>query len=73
VIPQTSLPARIEGVEEQTQSYRLITAAEDLAAVAGTLREAEAIGVDVETTALSPRDGKGTSSSSWPPRTRRSL
>lgn len=45
-------------MEERTQSYRLITAAEDLAAVAKTLKEAEVIGVDVETTALSPRDGK---------------
>ena len=44
-------------MEERTQSYRLIRAGEDLAAVAETLQEAEAIGVDIETTALSPRDG----------------
>jgi DNA polymerase I-like protein with 3'-5' exonuclease and polymerase domains len=44
-------------VEERTQGYRLVTTAEDLDAVAKTLQSAEAIGVDIETTALSPRDG----------------
>jgi DNA polymerase-1 len=44
-------------VEERTQSYRLVTTTEDLAAVAKTLQGAEAIGVDLETTALSPREG----------------
>jgi DNA polymerase-1 len=44
-------------VERRTESYRLVTAAEDLAAVAMTLQGAEAVGVDIETTALSPRDG----------------
>ncbi|HET6688000.1 MAG TPA: bifunctional 3'-5' exonuclease/DNA polymerase [Rubrobacter sp.] len=44
-------------MEESTQSYRLVTTTEDLAAVAKTLQSAEAIGVDIETTALSPRDG----------------
>jgi DNA polymerase I len=44
-------------VEERTQDYRLVTTAEDLAAVAKALQSAEAIGVDIETTALSPRDG----------------
>ncbi|MDQ3604528.1 MAG: hypothetical protein M3385_11830, partial [Actinomycetota bacterium] len=44
-------------MEERTQSYRLVTTTEDLAAVAKTLQGAEAIGVDLETTALSPRDG----------------
>jgi DNA polymerase-1 len=44
-------------VEERTQDYRLVTTAEDLAAVAKVLQSAEAIGVDIETTALSPRDG----------------
>ena len=44
-------------MEERTQDYRLVTTAEDLAAVAKTLQSAEAIGVDIETTALSPRDG----------------
>src|SRR5215204_2127284 len=45
-------------MEERTQDYRLVTTAEDLSAVAKTLQEAEAIGVDLETTALSPRDGE---------------
>jgi DNA polymerase-1 len=44
-------------VEERIQDYRLVTTAEILAAVAKTLQSAEAIGVDIETTALSPRDG----------------
>ena len=44
-------------MEERTQDYRLVTTAEDLAAVAKTLQSAEAIGVDIETTALSPHDG----------------
>jgi DNA polymerase-1 len=45
-------------VEERTQDYRLVTTVEDLADVAKTLQGAEAIGVDLETTALSPRDGR---------------
>ncbi|MBA2713454.1 MAG: bifunctional 3'-5' exonuclease/DNA polymerase [Rubrobacteraceae bacterium] len=44
-------------MEESTKSYRLVTNADDLAAVAKTLQSAEAIGLDLETTALSPRDG----------------
>jgi DNA polymerase-1 len=44
-------------VEERTQDYRLVTTAEDLATAAKTLESAEAIGLDIETTALSPRDG----------------
>jgi DNA polymerase-1 len=44
-------------VEERTQDYRLVTTTEDLAAIAKSLQSAEAIGVDIETTALSPRDG----------------
>src|SRR5215218_579091 len=56
--PTPPLPARIQGVEERTtQGYRLVTAGEDLAAIAKTLQGAEAIGLDLETTALSPRDG----------------
>ena len=43
--------------ERTTQGYRLVTAGEDLAAIAKTLQGAEAIGLDIETTALSPRDG----------------
>ena len=42
-------------MEERTEIYR--TNAEDLPAIAKALRDAEAIGVDIETTALSPRDG----------------
>ena len=45
-------------MEERTESYRLVTSADDLSAVAKTLQDAEAIGVDLETTALSPRDGE---------------
>ena len=44
-------------MEERTESYRLVTAAEDLTAVVRSLQDAESIGVDIETTALSPRDG----------------
>ncbi|MEJ7819310.1 MAG: bifunctional 3'-5' exonuclease/DNA polymerase [Rubrobacteraceae bacterium] len=44
-------------MEERT-TYRLITDAKDLSAVAETLKDAEAIGTDTETTALSPRDGE---------------
>jgi DNA polymerase I len=44
-------------VERSTEDYRLVTAGQDLPAIAKTLRGAEAIGVDIETTALSPRDG----------------
>jgi DNA polymerase-1 len=44
-------------VEKSTRSYRLVTGEDDLAALAKTLRSAEAIGLDLETTALSPRDG----------------
>jgi len=44
-------------VEKGTQDYRLVTTVEDLASVTKTLQSAEAIGVDIETTALSPRDG----------------
>src|SRR5215213_5765723 len=41
-------------MEERTESYRLVTAADDLAAIAKRLQDAEAIGIDLETTALSP-------------------
>ncbi len=44
-------------MEKSTKSYRLVTSEDDLAALAKTLRSAEAIGLDLETTALSPRDG----------------
>src|SRR5918992_3880075 len=45
-------------MEERTSTYRLVTAAEDLASVAKTLEGAETVGADIETTALNPRDGK---------------
>ncbi len=45
-------------MEERTSSYRLVTDANDLADVAETLASAEAIGADIETTGLNPRDGK---------------
>ncbi len=45
-------------MEERTQDYRLVATTEELAAAAKTLQSAEAIGVDIETTALSPRDGR---------------
>ncbi len=45
-------------MEERTSTYRLITDADELAGVADTLENAEAVGADIETTKLSPRDGK---------------
>ena len=45
-------------MEERLANFELITSAADLAAVAKTLEETEFVGVDVETTALSPRDGR---------------
>jgi DNA polymerase-1 len=45
-------------MEERTSTYRLVTDAEDLAGVAEILENAEAVGVDIETTALNPRDGE---------------
>src|SRR5919107_5253025 len=45
-------------MEERTSTYRLITDADELAGVADTLENAEAVGADIETTNLSPRDGK---------------
>ena len=45
-------------MEERLANYELITSAADLATVAQTLKGAEFVGVDVETTALSPRDGR---------------
>jgi DNA polymerase I len=45
-------------MEERTTSYRLVTDADDLPGIAQTLADAETIGADVETTDLSPRDGK---------------
>jgi DNA polymerase I len=45
-------------MEKSLSGYKLITDASDLTGIAKTLKVAEAIGVDVETTDLSPRDGK---------------
>jgi DNA polymerase I-like protein with 3'-5' exonuclease and polymerase domains len=45
-------------MEERTTSYRLVTDADELPGIAETLAGAEAVGADIETTDLSPRDGK---------------
>ena len=45
-------------MEERTSSYRLVTEGDLLPQIAEALEKAEAVGVDVETTALSPRDGE---------------
>ncbi len=45
-------------MEERLASYKLVTDAPGLASVVKALKESEAVGVDVETTALSPRDGR---------------
>ena len=45
-------------MEERTTSYRLVTDAGELPGIAETLAGAEAIGTDLETTDLSPREGK---------------
>jgi DNA polymerase I-like protein with 3'-5' exonuclease and polymerase domains len=45
-------------MEERTTSYRLVTDADELPTIAETLAGAEAMGADIETTALDPRDGK---------------
>src|ERR687885_2040676 len=45
-------------MEESTSTYRLVTDAEDLASVAETLESVEAVGTDIETTALNPREGR---------------
>src|SRR5215210_9379526 len=45
-------------MEKSLSGYKLITDAPDLVDIAETLEAAEAIGVDLETTGLSPRDGR---------------
>jgi len=45
-------------VEERLASYTLVTDASGLAGIAQTLADVEAVGVDIETTSLSPRDGR---------------
>ena len=48
----------MEPTEERASTYRLITDAGELSDVARTLQDAEIIGLDIETTDLSPRDGR---------------
>src|ERR687886_678073 len=45
-------------MEERLTPQALVTDASDLAGIAETLKGTEAIGVDIETTDLSPRDGR---------------
>src|SRR3712207_5140883 len=45
-------------MEERTTSYRLVTDAGELPGIAEALAGAEAVGADIETTGLSPREGK---------------
>jgi DNA polymerase I len=45
-------------MEERTSSYRLVTDVEELVRVAESLKEADSMGVDIETTGLNPRDGR---------------
>jgi DNA polymerase I-like protein with 3'-5' exonuclease and polymerase domains len=45
-------------VEERLSSYILVTDTSDLAGIAQALESAEVVGVDIETTDLSPRDGR---------------
>ncbi len=45
-------------MEERTTTYRLVTDAAELPGVAEALADVEAVGADIETTDLSPRDGK---------------
>ena len=45
-------------MEKSLSDHKLITDASDLAGIVQTLKDAEAVGVDIETTSLSPRDGR---------------
>jgi DNA polymerase-1 len=45
-------------VEERLANYELVTDATGLTGIAKTLQKAEAVGVDLETTGLNPRDGR---------------
>ena len=45
-------------MEERLSGYALVTDASELAGIAKTLEDAEVVGVDIETTSLSPRDGR---------------
>nr|MDQ5811167.1 DNA polymerase I family protein [Actinomycetota bacterium] len=44
-------------MEERTSSYTLVTDVEELVRVAASLKEADFIGLDIETTGLNPRNG----------------
>ena len=44
-------------MEKRTSSYTLVTDVEELVRVAASLKEADFIGLDIETTGLNPRDG----------------
>jgi DNA polymerase I len=44
-------------MEERTSSYTLVTDVEELVRVAASLKEADFMGLDIETTGLNPRDG----------------
>ena len=45
-------------MEERLSGYALVTDASELAGIAKTLEDAEVVGVGIETTSLSPRDGR---------------
>src|ERR671915_1561788 len=45
-------------MEERTTTYRLVTDPDELPGIAQTLAGAEAVGADIETTALDPREGR---------------
>ena len=45
-------------MEERTTTYRLVTDSDELPGIAQTLAGTEAVGADIETTALDPREGK---------------
>jgi len=45
-------------MEERTSSYSLVTDVDELVRVAESLKEADSIGLDIETTGLNPRDGR---------------
>jgi len=51
-------PARMPGMEKSLSDYKLITETSELTVAKESLRDAEAVGVDIETTGLSPRDGR---------------
>ncbi len=48
----------MENTERSLSTHRLITSPEELPEIAASLRSEEAVGVDLETTGLTPRDGE---------------